>query len=74
VLLSIYLHSGWLNIIADMMHNFTDGIALGVVFQSNNPTLAVATTVSVFIHEIPHELGDFAILIESGLRSVWLVS
>jgi len=59
-----------LNIIADMMHNFTDGIALGVVFQSNNPTLMVATTVSVFIHEIPHELGDFAILIESGLRYV----
>lgn len=59
--------SGWLNIVADLLHNFTDGIALGVVFSSDSASLAVATTVSVLIHEVPHELGDFAILIDSGL-------
>ena len=46
--------TGWLNMMADTMHNFTDGIAIGVAYNSNNPSLAFATTLSVMVHEIPH--------------------
>jgi solute carrier family 39 (zinc transporter), member 7 len=57
--------AGVLNIIADLMHNFTDGIAIGVTYSTGG-SIAAATTISIFFHEIPHELGDFAILLESG--------
>jgi zinc transporter 7 len=59
--------SGWLNLLADSMHNFTDGIAIGASFASGRG-LAYATFLSVIFHEIPHEIGDFAILVQSGLR------
>lgn len=58
--------SGWLNLFADSMHNFTDGIAIGASFASGHG-LAYATFLSVIFHEIPHEIGDFTILIQSGL-------
>lgn len=57
--------AGYLNLAADMMHNFTDGLAIGATFGSGH-SLALATFLSVFFHEIPHELGDVSILIESG--------
>jgi solute carrier family 39 (zinc transporter), member 7 len=65
---------GWLNIFADVMHNFTDGIAMGASYASTNPStsnaLGLAATISILFHEIPHEIGDFTVLIESGVRSV----
>jgi solute carrier family 39 (zinc transporter), member 7 len=65
---------GWLNIFADVMHNFTDGIAMGASYASGNPStsnaLGLAATISILFHEIPHEIGDFTVLIESGVRSV----
>ena len=61
------LHTtGWLNLLADSMHNFTDGIALGASFASGKG-LAYATFLSIIFHEIPHEIGDFTILVQSGL-------
>eukprot|EP01041_Mallomonas_annulata_P009204 gene9204-19084_t len=57
--------SGWLNLVADLMHNFTDGLAIGTSFASGK-SLALATGLSVFFHEIPHEVGDVSILIQSG--------
>lgn len=57
--------AGVLNIVADLMHNFTDGMAIGATYSTGG-SLALATTISIFFHEIPHELGDFAILLESG--------
>lgn len=58
--------TGWLNLVADSLHNFTDGIAIGASFASGRG-LAYATFLSVIIHEIPHELGDFTILLQSGM-------
>lgn len=58
---------GYLNMAVDAMHNFTDGVAIGASFASGKG-LGFATTVSVFLHEIPHEIGDFAILVQSGFR------
>lgn len=57
--------AGVLNLIADFTHNITDGLALSSSFYAS-PTLGATTTVAVFFHEIPHEVGDFALLIQSG--------
>lgn len=56
---------GYLNLIADFTHNITDGLALSSSFYAS-PTIGATTTVAVFFHEIPHEVGDFALLIQSG--------
>lgn len=57
--------SGLLNLIADFTHNITDGLALSSSFYASR-TVGATTTVAVFFHEIPHEVGDFALLIQSG--------
>ncbi|KAL8906099.1 MAG: hypothetical protein Q9207_002231 [Kuettlingeria erythrocarpa] len=57
--------SAYLNLIADFTHNVTDGLAMSSSFYAS-PTLGATTTVAVFFHEIPHEVGDFALLIQSG--------
>ncbi|KIN00133.1 hypothetical protein OIDMADRAFT_199304 [Oidiodendron maius Zn] len=57
--------AGYLNLIADFTHNITDGLALSAAFYSS-PTIGATTAVAVFFHEIPHEVGDFALLIQSG--------
>jgi len=56
---------GYLNLTADAMHNFIDGIIIGVSFLVD-PRVGVATTVAVLLHELPQEIGDFAILIHAG--------
>ncbi|VDN84411.1 unnamed protein product [Brugia pahangi] len=53
-------------IFGDAIHNFIDGIAVGASFVISNP-FGIATSIAVACHELPHELGDFAVLIESGL-------
>jgi len=57
---------GWLNLAADMMHNATDGLAIGVSFASGHG-IGIATTISTLAHELPHEIGDYAVLIKNGL-------
>ncbi|KAH7035702.1 ZIP zinc transporter-domain-containing protein [Microdochium trichocladiopsis] len=56
---------GYLNLIADFTHNITDGLAMSASFYAS-PTIGATTTVAVFFHEIPHEVGDFALLVQSG--------
>ncbi|ORX94710.1 Zinc/iron permease [Basidiobolus meristosporus CBS 931.73] len=57
--------SAYLNLIADMTHNFTDGLAIAASFYTS-PAIGISTFAAVFFHEIPHEVGDYAILIQSG--------
>ncbi|TNM92701.1 hypothetical protein fugu_018103 [Takifugu bimaculatus] len=57
--------SGYLNLAADVIHNFTDGLAMGASFLVS-PTVGTITTLTILLHEVPHEIGDFAILIQSG--------
>lgn len=57
--------SGYLNLLADFTHNITDGLAMSSSFYAS-PTIGATTTIAVFFHEIPHEVGDFALLIQSG--------
>lgn len=49
----------------DALHNFIDGISIASTFLVSFP-LGIVTTAAVFVHEIPHELGDFGILIHMG--------
>lgn len=50
----------------DAIHNFTDGIVLGVTFSAS-PQLGIVATIAVFAHEVPQEIGDFAVLLGSGM-------
>ena len=58
-------HIGHMNFISDGMHNFIDGLFIGVSYLVSIP-VGIATTVAVFLHEIPQEIGDFGVLIHSG--------
>jgi len=53
-------------IIGDTIHNFIDGIAIAASFFVH-PGLGLVTALSTFLHEVPHEIGDFGIL----LRAKW---
>lgn len=57
--------SGYLNLAADFTHNFTDGLAIGASYLAGN-SIGVVTTITILLHEVPHEIGDFAILVKSG--------
>jgi len=58
--------SGYLNLAADAFHNFTDGLAIGASFLAGE-NVGLITTFTILLHEVPHEIGDFAILIQSGV-------
>ncbi|CAN0209645.1 unnamed protein product [Ectocarpus fasciculatus] len=57
--------SGILNLAADALHNFSDGIAIGASFASGSG-LGFSTALATLLHELPHEIGDFAVLVQSG--------
>lgn len=57
--------AGYLNLAADFTHNFTDGLAIGASYLAGS-SIGLVTTVTILLHEVPHEIGDFAILIQSG--------
>lgn len=73
--------AAYLNFVADFMHNVTDGLAIGASFIAGSTVgfgllfipcknvcnlKILVTMITVLVHEIPHEIGDFAILVQSG--------
>jgi zinc and cadmium transporter len=62
-------------IIGDTIHNFIDGVAIAASYLVN-PGLGLVTAVSTFLHEVPHEIGDFGILLKAGYtkKKVFMVN
>ncbi len=57
--------AGMFIILGDSIHNFVDGVLIGAAFLTD-PQLGMVTSLAVAAHEIPQEVGDFAILLHSG--------
>ena len=58
-------NAGALVMVGDTFHNFLDGVLLTATFVAD-PALGVVTGMAIIAHEIPQEVGDFAIMLESG--------
>ncbi|XP_077420961.1 zinc transporter ZIP13 [Vanacampus margaritifer] len=57
--------SGYLNLLANCVDNFTHGLAVAGSFLVSKK-VGCLTTFAILLHEIPHEVGDFAILLRAG--------
>jgi len=57
--------SGWMIVVGDSFHNFTDGVIIASAFLAD-VKLGVVTSLAIIAHEIPSEIGDFLVLLHSG--------
>jgi len=57
--------AGQLILVGDALHNFVDGAVIAAAFLTSVP-LGIATGIAVIAHELPQEVGDFAILLDNG--------
>jgi len=55
----------YLNIVGDIVHNTSDGLIIGTVFLID-VKVGIAATLAIIFHEIPHEIGNFTVLIYGG--------
>jgi zinc and cadmium transporter len=57
--------AGWMILVGDGLHNFTDGVLIAAAFLTD-PMLGLVTALAIVAHEIPQEIGDFIILLNAG--------
>ncbi len=55
----------YMNLVGDSFHNFIDGLVIAASYLVSIPT-GIATTIAVFLHEIPQEIGDFGVMLHGG--------
>jgi zinc and cadmium transporter len=56
-----------MNLVGDTLHNFIDGVLIAGSYILSIP-VGIATTIAVVFHEIPQEIGDFSVLLHSGMK------
>lgn len=56
-----------MNLVGDAIHNFIDGALIAGSYLLSIP-VGIATTIAVILHEIPQEMGDFGVLLHSGMK------
>nr|AKN21666.1 slc39a-1 [Schmidtea mediterranea] len=56
----------WMVVFGDSLHNLVDGMSIGAGF-SQSVILGVSISLAVLCEELPHELGDFAVLLTAGM-------
>ncbi len=56
---------GTMNLLADAIHNFLDGVLIAASFAAGSG-LGLVATLAIAMHEIPQEIGDFGVLLHSG--------
>jgi zinc and cadmium transporter len=61
----VHGRAGALILVGDAFHNFVDGVTIAAAFIASIP-VGIATGLAILAHELPQEVGDFAILLESG--------
>jgi len=54
-----------MNLVGDAVHNFIDGLIIAASYLASIP-VGITTTLAVVFHEIPQEIGDFAVLLHGG--------
>ena len=59
-----------MNLLGSVIHNFMDGLALGVGFATGDKKIFVPILVAIIAHEIPREMGDVAILMTNKFNSM----
>ena len=60
--------SAWMVLLGDGIHSLADGLAIGAAF-SESMTSGLSTALAVLCHELPHVVGDFAMLLRAGMSS-----
>ncbi len=59
----------YLVLVGDTIHNFIDGVAIAAAFLVE-PPLGLVVAISTFMHETPHEIGDFGVLLAGGFNKL----
>jgi zinc and cadmium transporter len=57
--------AGWMILVGDGLHNFTDGVLIAAAFLAD-PQLGLVTGLAIIAHELPQEIGDFIVLLNAG--------
>jgi zinc and cadmium transporter len=55
-----------MNLVGDAAHNLIDGMLIGASYLVSVP-IGIGASLAIILHEIPHELGNFGVLIHGGL-------
>jgi zinc and cadmium transporter len=55
-------------IVASSLHSFLDGVSVAAAFAAG-PSVGWITALAVSLHEVPHRVGDFAVLLQAGFRA-----